>query len=56
MRFRRHVFTSKRGCQSLNIPKAVTQNWKITTECEIDFDELSGSVTIRPVEREEVLR
>jgi hypothetical protein len=47
MKFKRRVIASRKG-QSVNIPKVVTENWGITSECELEYDEPTSTLTIRP--------
>jgi hypothetical protein len=49
MKFKRRIIYTKRGMQTVNIPKIVSQNWDCTAECEIEFLENTSTLIIRPV-------
>jgi hypothetical protein len=52
MKFRRNIVTSsKRGTQQINVPICVTMNWGPVRECELEFDECTSALIIRPIRR-----
>lgn len=41
--------SSKRGAQQINVPMCVTLNWGSVEECELEFDESTSALIIRPI-------